>query len=164
MLRVSKKGVGVFESRDSLLNWFANKLGMAPSYEIEPCVLSNGKLGGVRNSQIPNYVYKWTENEVKKTVNSYSPQYQHKFNFYYGLLVPIDRISMSKNILKRIFAYIGKVILPIFTFFFKKQGNLFAFIIEQNVKLQPWLKIKNNEITFNLNFSKNKFDSKKYSN
>jgi ubiquinone/menaquinone biosynthesis C-methylase UbiE len=70
MLRVSKKGVGVFESRDSLFNKFANGLDLAPSYELEPCVLSNGKYGGLRNSNIPNFVYKWTENEVRKTTNS----------------------------------------------------------------------------------------------
>ena len=164
MLRVSKKGIGAFESKDSLLNWLANKLKLVPSYEIEPCILSEGKYGGIRNSQIPNHVYKWTEREVKKTVNSYTPQYQHKFTFYYGLTIPIHRLSMSKNIFKKIFAYIGKIVLPIFTFFFKSQGNLFAFIVKKNVKLQPWLKIENNEILFDLDYANNKFDPKKYSN
>ena len=164
MLRVSRKGVGVFESRDSLLNKFANKFGLAPSYEIEPCVLSGGNYGGVRNSHIPNYVYKWTENEVKKTVMSYAPQHQHRFYFYYGLRIPIERLSMSKNILKKLLAKVGKIILPLFTFLFKKQGNLFSFIIEQNTKLQPWLKIENEKIIFDLNYTKNKFDPEKYSN
>ncbi len=163
MLRVSSKGVGVFESRDSFLNKMANKLGFAPSYEIEPCVLSKGKYGGVRNTHIPNYVYKWTENEVKKTTNSYIPQYKHKFYFYYGLLVPTERLAMSKSQFKRVLAHVGKRILPFFTSFFKKQGNLFAFIVEKNVELQPWLKIENTNIIFDLDYSKNKFDSKKYS-
>ena len=163
MLRVSKKGVGVFESRDSLLNKLANKLDLAPSYEIEPCVLSNGKSGGVRNSHIPNYVYKWTENEVKKTVNSFIPQYQHKFHFYYGLLVPVERLRMSKNYFKKIIAYTGKFIIPILTGLFKKQGNLFAFIVVKNIELQPWLKIVDKNITFDLEYSKNKFNPEKYS-
>lgn len=163
MLRVSKIGVGVFESRDSLFNSFANKLNLAPSYELEPVALSDGKYGGMRNSHIPNFVYKWTENEVKKTVNSYLPQHKHKFHFYYGLLVPTKRLAMSKNILKKSVAYLGKVLLPIFTFFFKKQGNLFAFIVEKNVSLQPWLKLENNEITYDLEYSKSKFSPEKFS-
>ena len=163
MLRVSKKGIGVFESRDSTLNKLANTLDLAPSYELEPCVLSNGKYGGLRNSHIPNYVYKWTENEVKKTVNSYIPQYKHKFYFYYGLLVPTERLAISKSFFKRTLAIFGKFLIPVFTFFFKKQGNLFAFVIEKNTKLQPWLKIDNNEILFNLDYSKRNFNPEKYS-
>ena len=74
MLRVAKKGVGVFEARDSLLNSISTKLGLVPLYELEPCVLSKGAEGGLRNSNIPNFIYRWTEREVKKTVNSYLPQ------------------------------------------------------------------------------------------
>ena len=162
MLRVSKKGIGVFESRDSFLNKLANKLDLAPSYEIEPCVLSNGTYGGVRNSHVPNYVYKWTENEVKKTVNSYLPQYKHTFYFYYGLLVPTERLAISKSFFKRTVARLGKFVIPIFTFFFKKQGNLFAFVIQKNTKLQPWLKIENSEIVFNLEYAKRNFNAEKY--
>jgi ubiquinone/menaquinone biosynthesis C-methylase UbiE len=163
MLRVSKKGVGVFESRDNVLNNIANKFDLAPSYEIEPCVLSNGKFGGVRNSHIPNFVYKWTENEVQKTTKSYIPEFKHNFYFYYGLLVPTKRLAMSKSIFKKSLAYLGKIILPLFTLLFKKQGNLFAFIIEKNIELQPWLKNEDDKILFNLDYSKEKFSPKSYS-
>lgn len=163
MLRVAKKGVGVFESRDSLFNAIANKLGVVPSYEIEPCVLSNGKYGGLRNSPIPNYVYKWTESEVKKTTKTYLPQYSHRFHFFYGLLVPTRRLAMSKNIFKKTLGYLGKAVLPFLIFFFKKQGNLFAFIIEKNIKLHPWLKSENNEISFNLEYARSKFNPNNFS-
>lgn len=163
MLRVSKKGIGVFESRDSLFNSLANKLKLAPSYELEPVALSQGKYGGLRNSHIPNFVYKWTENEVRKTVNSYLPQYNHRFHFFYGLLVPTKRLAMSKNVLKKAAAYLGEILLPLFTFIFKKQGNLFAFVVEKNVSLQPWLKLENDKISYNLEYSKRKFDPERYS-
>lgn len=163
MLRVSRKGVGVFESRDSFLNKIANKFDLAPSYELEPCVLSGGKYGGVRNSHIPNFVYKWTENEVKKTVNSFIPEFKHLFYFYYDLLVPTQRLAMSKNILKQIIGVIGKFLIPIFFFFFKKQGNLFAFIVVKNHKLQPWLKKEGDKIIFNLEYANKKYDSNNYS-
>lgn len=162
MLRVSKKGVGVFESRDSFLNSIANKLDLAPSYELEPCVLSGGKYGGIRNSHIPNYVYKWTENEVKKTVNSFIPHFKHKFYFYYGLLVPTQRLSMSKDIFKKTLGLISKFLVPIFFFFFKKQGNLFAFVVVKNQELQSWLKKEKNQIVFNLDYSNKKYNPNKY--
>ena len=162
MLRVSKKGICVFESRDSFLNAVANKLNLAPSYELEPCVLSEGKHGGVRNSPIPNFVYKWTENEVKKTVNSYLPEYKHAFYFYYDLLVPTERLSMSKNIFIKYAGFIAKILTPIFFFFFKKQGNLFAFVVVKNKELQPWLKKEKDKISFNLEYSKKKYNPSNY--
>jgi len=162
MLRVSKKGVVVFESRDSFLNTIANKLKLAPSYELEPCILSNGKNGGVRNSHIPNFVYKWTEKEVQKTVNSFMPEYKHKYYFFYGLLIPIQRLTMSNNIFIRGLGFIAKYLTPIIVLFFKKQGNLFAFVVVKNQKLQPWLIKENDEISFNLEYSNKNYNPNKY--
>ncbi|WP_406685334.1 class I SAM-dependent methyltransferase [Seonamhaeicola sp. MEBiC1930] len=162
MLRVARKGVGVIESRDSLFNWLTNKLGLTTTYEIEPCILSGGKSGGLRNSHIPNYIYKWTENEVKKTTNSYLPHHKHKFHFYYDLKVPIQRLSMSKNLLKKIAAQIGAMVLPVFVLLFKKQGNLFGFVILKNIELQPWLTLKNGDIHFNMNYGHEKYNHKRY--
>jgi len=162
MLRVSKKGVGVIESRDNLLNFLTCKLGITPNYELEPSLLSNGTSGGLRNTHIPNYIYRWTENEVKKTVNSYLPHHKHLFHFYYGLNIPTERLSMSKNVLKRAIARFGEFILPVFMFFFKKQGNLFGFVIEKNIALQPWLIHENDKINFNMEFALKKYDPTKY--
>ena len=162
MLRVSKKGICVFESRDSFLNSVANKLNIAPSYELEPCVLSNGQKGGIRNSHIPNFVYKWTENEVKKTVNSYLPEYKHNFYFYYGLLIPTQRLSMSKNVFNRGLGLLAKYLAPLFVLFFKTQGNLFAFVVVKDKELQPWLIKENDKISFNLEYSNKKYNPKNY--
>ena len=164
MLRVSKKGVGVVESRDSYVDMLANKLGLTSSYEIEPCVLSNGLSGGLRNTHIPNFIYKWTEREVKKTTNTFLPQFKHKFHFFYGLNIPIARLSISKNVIMRISARLAKLILPIFIFFFKRQGNLFGFVIQKNITLQPWLKIVNNEIKFDMNYGLKNYNPDKYQN
>ena len=162
MLRVSKKGVGIIESRDSFLNAFATKLKLVSSYEIEPCVITKGTSGGFRNTHIPNFVYKWTENEVKKTVNSFLPHYKHNYHFFYGLNVPVERLSISKNPLKRIIAKVGKLVLPVFMFLFKKQGNLFGFVIEKNVQLQPWLLHDNNEIKFNMDYALKHYEPSNY--
>lgn len=162
MLRVSRNGVGVIESRDSIFNWTTNKLGLTHSYELEPCILSNGKSGGLRNSHIPNYVYRWTENEVRKTANALLPHHTHKFKFYYGLKIPIQRLSMSKNPLKKAVAQVGKVVLPIFMLFFKRQGNLFGFVIEKNIELQPWLKIEGDKIEFDMNYGLKNYNPQEY--
>lgn len=163
MLRVSRKGVCAFESRDSLLNACAVKLGLVPSFELEPVALSNGKDGGLRNSHIPNYIYRWTESEVRKTANTYLPQYQHRFYFYYDYLVPTQRLSMSKSLLKRSIGKIAKLITPIFRLFLPRQGNRFAFLITKAEAIQPWLNpVGSDEFSFDSGYSKKEFATEKY--
>ena len=48
----------------------AQRLGVVDEYELT-AVADNGlPAGGVRNSPVPNYVYRWTEREVEKTIAS----------------------------------------------------------------------------------------------
>lgn len=162
MLRVAKKGISVFESRDSVLNKISNRLGIVPEYELEPCVLSDGKYGGWRNTHVPNYVYRWTEREVKKTVNSFLPHYIHKFNFYYGLTVPTQRLAMSSSFQKRFIGQIAQGIGPLFKFLFPRQCNNFAFFVSKYGPLQPWLKAENAEIVFRLDYIKGRFNPENY--
>lgn len=96
MLRVACKGVVVIEARDSLLMKTAIKLGLVQDYEIQPALLSKGTAGGYRNTAIPNYVYRWTEWEVKKTTWSFEPHCEQEFDFHYGWALRTEDIRMSK--------------------------------------------------------------------
>jgi len=162
MLRVSKKGIIVFESRDSVVNKIANAVGLVPEYELEPLVLSDGKYGGYRNSHIPNYVYRWTEREVKKTVASYLPIHKHSFHFFYDFTLPVQRLSMSPNPLKRLMVNTAVLMLPVIKFFFRKQGNNFCFVVSKQGELQPWLLTANNKIIFNADYAINRFRPENY--
>ena len=85
MYRVSKKGILVIESKDSFIMKVMTKLRLAEEYEIS--AINNpdsfGDQGGVDNSNIPNFVYRWTENEVKKLINSYDPKYKFQIDYEY---------------------------------------------------------------------------------
>lgn len=162
MMRVAKIGVGVFESRDSCVSRIAIRSGLVPVYELEPCVLSNGKDGGLRNSDIPNFVYRWTEREVIKTVNSFLPQYIHKYSFFYGFRIPTQRLSMSPNPLARMIGYFANLISPILQVLIPKQGNEFAFIVSKTGQFQPWIKNVNGIPGFNMNYIEGRFNPEKY--
>jgi len=162
MFRVSRKGVVAFEARDSIFMKIAIMLLMVPRYELEPVVLSGGALGGYRNTNIPNYVYRWTEAEVEKTINSYAPQYQHGFMYFYGMRVPTQRLAMSSNLLKRMIAHSFEVIAPILESLFRKQCNEFGFLIQKNRTLQPWLLEHRGELRPDLSYMRNIFDVNKY--
>jgi ubiquinone/menaquinone biosynthesis C-methylase UbiE len=159
MLRVARKGVCALEARDSFLLKIAIKVGLVPEYELEACVISKGKFGGVRYTSTPNFVYRWTEREVKKTVNTFLPAYKHRFNFVYGIEIPIARLEMDKSLLKKIVAKLGAFILPVFHFLFPKQCNHFAFYIEKNVEPQPWMILNQDEtLSFNVDYGLSKMN------
>jgi hypothetical protein len=134
---------------------FFKKIGFVPDYELEACAISGGKWGGVRYSHIPNFVYRWTEEEVKKTVSTYLPAYKHQFLFFYGMSIPVDRLGMSPSFLKRSIAKMAKIFVPVFETLLPKQCNNFGFAVLKNLELQPWLiKDEDQQILFNTEYAK----------
>ncbi len=84
MYRVGKKGILAFEGRDSLLIRIAEKLGFTQKYEVAGTYPGNG----VNSTDIPNFIYRWTEREIEKTIKTFSPCFKHKFQYRYGTLYP----------------------------------------------------------------------------
>ena len=72
MYRVAKKGVLIIESNDSLTMQIACKLKFAEEFEVSSIDLKNNS-GGLLDTGIPNYVYRWNEREIIKTIKSYDP-------------------------------------------------------------------------------------------
>jgi hypothetical protein len=93
----------------------------------------------VRYSHIPNFVYRWTENEVIKTVNTFLPAHTHEFHFHYGMSIPTDRLAMSPSAVKRAIGRLATALVPIFDKFLPKQTNNFGFAVVKNRQLQDWL-------------------------
>jgi SAM-dependent methyltransferase len=138
MSRVSRKGVIVIEARDSALIRTAVRLGLTVDYELEAVVLQGYASGGLRNGPIPNYVYRWTEREVVKAIESAYPGRQNTFRFFYGLTVPLQRLSMSGPG-KRLLARALGLAASIFQRVLPKQCNLFAFAVLNTGHEKPWM-------------------------
>ena len=132
LYRVSLKGALIIEARDSFLSRLACKFKLSEEYELS-AVKKNVISGGVDNTSIPNFVYRWTEREVLKLLNSYKPEIKHKIYFDYG-----NHIKFTNSKLLIIF-------FKIFFFFFRKQQNLLSIFISknlENIEYKPWIKIK----------------------
>ena len=142
MYRVARKGVLCFEARDNALIRVAKRLGMVPDYELGAVQAHEFRWGGVRNTCIPNYVYRWTENEVRKTIASYAPYAPHEIQFFYGLQVPLGRVPLAR---RKGFHWLEKAAegtAKAVSTALPKQCNLFAFFIAKPKEdvLFPWLK------------------------
>lgn len=139
MYRTAARVVVVFENRDSLALNVAKRLGLTDDYEIEAVTFSGYESGGVGNSRIPNYIYRWMERDVEKTIRSYAPQYQPHLRFFYGLELPMARLRGSNQSLARLALLFLAPALKLLSIALPKQGNEFGFVIEKKERLQPWL-------------------------
>lgn len=116
MYRVASRGILVIEAKDTFLVRLACKINYAEEFE-KSAVSKNKTFGGVDNSTIPNFVYRWTEREVYKLLSSYDPEKKHQIYFDNSY-----DIKFTNNILLKILFYF-------FFVFFKSQQNLFSFFI-----------------------------------
>lgn len=138
MYRVARKAAIAFEARDSLLMRTAVRLGLTVDYEIDS-VTADGK-GGVAESGVPNFVYRWTEREVFKAIASFDPRREPKIEFFYDLRLPILRFERSGN---RTMRRIGAMIAPLSRLFavaLPSQCNEFAFAVAKTGERHPWIR------------------------
>ena len=133
MYRVSKKGILVIESKDSFLMDLMIKFKFAEKYELSAINTEDefGDFGGVDNTKIPNYVYRWTEKEIRKLINSYDPKYNHIIKFNYKFEFENILRKVNNMHLKKILNLFLILFIKIFSFIFKKQSNLFSFFIDK---------------------------------
>lgn len=148
MFRVSKLGVLVFEPRDSLLTRLGVKLGLGQQYETEAVAANGCVAGGARDSAVPNFVYRWTERDIEKTIRSFCPWGNPRFIYRYALRVPWERLGAMKN---QTYHILVRCFLPLMRLFFlcvPKQANGFAFAVikpRRPEDLYPWLRLENGQ-------------------
>jgi SAM-dependent methyltransferase len=117
MLRVAKFGIIFIESHDCFLTRLSCWLGFSEVYEYS--AVKKNKYGGVDGTNIPNFVYRWTEKEIFKLINSYKPLNKYKIYFDYDY-----DFKFLNNYFINFFMYI-------FFYIFKKQKNLMSIYIKK---------------------------------
>jgi SAM-dependent methyltransferase len=149
MYRVARVGLMAIESRDSLLMRAAVRAGAAGAYELEAVVAHGFGGGGVRNTPVPNYVYRWTEREVEKTIAANAPHATHRFRYFREFELPESLLDMRRNRLAALAVRAAKPVVTAITRAFPSQGNLFAFVVLKPrlpADLHPWLRQEGAEV------------------
>ncbi len=166
MLRVSRKFVIFQEPNDSLFMRTLTFLRFSFPYEL-PAVIDNGyTAGGVRDSQIPNYIYRWNRRDVFKSVSAFAAERMFSIYAYpYWDFNATERdldlrketrighltgILGTKNFL-RVLRLSQRVLNA--TLITRRQGNKFFCCIAKNGQLRPWLKWEGRQIAFDRNYS-----------
>ncbi|MGC3945943.1 MAG: class I SAM-dependent methyltransferase [Chryseolinea sp.] len=152
MYRVARRGVLAIEARDSSVMRAMVNLNVTSDYE-HIAIYLNGFTGGVNNTEIPNFIFRWTEREVEKTISAFAPYAKHQLFYNYGTRFPF-LVRFNQNPLKFIILKIVQPFFFLFTLLFKKQQNLFAFFIQKPAipeDLHPWIEydVKEDRLKFN---------------
>lgn len=145
LYRVSRRGLLAIESRDSLLMRLASHLGIADDYELTAVVANGYAAGGVRNSAVPNYVYRWTEREIEKTIAANAPYARHRFRYFRELELPMSLFELRRNPLWRLAVRALAPAVAAAARVAPSQANLFAFLVlkpELPRDLYPWLRLE----------------------
>jgi len=144
MYRVARRGILVFEPRDTLLVRLGVWLDFGQEYEVAAVAGNRLTSGGVDNTAIPNYVYRWSEREIEKIFRAFEPLAPPRIRHFYALRVPRSRLDAMKN---RAAANLLRALLPgvrLLTKLFPKQCNGFAWTVEKPElprDLHPWLEL-----------------------
>lgn len=149
MYRVARRGILVIESRDSLTVRLAQRLGLTMSYEVT-VVRDQNRTGGVDNTEVPNYIYRWTEREIVKTISSNAPYAPHRYHFKYANSVGAINSLIRQGGIKRVAGRLAQAGFMVFSWLFPKQQNLFAFAVEKPRlpnDLFPWLEVRNDQVS-----------------
>jgi SAM-dependent methyltransferase len=151
MYRVSRKGVIVIEARDSLLMRAATRFGFSPEYEVEAVIANRFRFGGVDNTEIPNYIYRWTEADFMKTIRSYDPLGRPTFRFFHSLNLPYDQPNVQRSSVRRSVVTVAAPLVRAFTRLFPKQCNSLGMVALKPAipdDLWPWLTVREGEVVF----------------
>jgi len=147
LYRVARVAAVALESRDSSLMRLAVRLGAVDEYELAAVAAHDLAAGGVANTSTPNYVYRWTEREVEKTVASFAPHVRHRIRFFREFELPEALVEIDRGARARLLRLAAPVVTGV-TRVLPSQANLFAFAIEkphQPEDLQPWMRMEEGE-------------------
>jgi hypothetical protein len=102
----------------------------------------------VANTSTPNYVYRWSEREVEKTVASFAPHARHRISFFREFELPESLLEVDRGTRASALRLARPVVAGI-TRLLPRQANLFAFAVQKPhlpADLQPWMRLENGDL------------------
>ncbi|HWR13796.1 MAG TPA: methyltransferase domain-containing protein [Terriglobales bacterium] len=166
MLRVARKNVMFVEPNDSLFMRTLVRSGFSFPYEVAAVMANEYIRGGVRDTCIPNYLYRWNLPELQKTAASAMPEHrlfcygsgywdfyvnERELGYRKGTRIgKITNLIGARNFIRLL--HFSQRMLNVFPPI-RHQGNKFFGGIQKSPDLQPWLVREEDRVRFNRNWS-----------
>ena len=165
MLRVSRRDVILLEPNNSLAMRLLLRLRFSFPYELPAVIASGFQTGGVRDSSIPNHIYRWNAVDVYQTTASYLAEAEFDLYTQGYWDFNVDEAELRRRSETRI-GSVMKILSPrVFLAGLRgfqtvvnhipwlgSQGNKFFGCIRKTGELRPWLVRRGDEIKFNRDY------------
>lgn len=162
MLRVARRYVIFMEPNDSAAMNALVKMNFSFPYELPAVIDHNYSSGGLRDSNIPNFIYRWNRHEVQKTVSSSIPERIFSVRAHPYWDFSTNKEELERRSATRIGVVTGLIGAGNFigllraaqlilnrTPLLRAQGNKFFCSIDKGVELKPWMAREGETIVFN---------------
>ncbi|MDD3276709.1 MAG: class I SAM-dependent methyltransferase [Kiritimatiellales bacterium] len=159
MYRVARHGILLIEPCENRLVKIGRKLGIGQEYEVHAVAFHQLKAGGVNNTPIPNYVYRWTVNEIRQTIAAFAPEFRHTIQCKRNLVVHWKDLRNKKN-KTRYLLMLGlfPVLKGLSCIFPGVANNLGVYIGKPSSEaLHPWIQSIDNQLTLNKKWFNDQF-------
>jgi SAM-dependent methyltransferase len=160
MYRVARRGLLLFEPYDNVTTRLGQRLGFGQDYEHAAVFDNDCAHGGVADSEIPNYVYRWQRGEIVKTIQCFAPIADHTYRFIHRFRIPWRQLELRRNVLYRL-VVLG--LIPsvwICNRLFPRLGNNFAAVVMKPTvprDLYPWLRAEESDIVLDREWIRSRY-------
>jgi SAM-dependent methyltransferase len=167
MLRVSRRNIVLMEPNDSLAMRWLIRLRFSTPYELPAVIYNEYKKGGVNNSDIPNFIYRWDPRTIYQTVATCLPEREFGLYLrrYWDFNITAEELEQRRE--TRI-GVITRVVGPrhfialLHGFqavanslpWIARQGNKFFACITKQHALKPWIVERDGAFGFNRAYGK----------
>ncbi len=152
MFRVARKGILGFEPNKNRYTRLGVRLGFGQEYETAAVLDNQCRWGGVENTEIPNYVYRFCKDDIERTIQAYAPVCRYRYRYWYATRMP-GRLFRLRNPLIRRLSKATAGVLELAGRRCSWLANNMAFAVlkpdRTDPALFPWLIRENGRIRFN---------------
>jgi SAM-dependent methyltransferase len=153
MFRVAKRGLLIIEPVENIFTTLCVRVGIGQEYEHAAVYGNDCRFGGVRNTYIPNYVYRFSASEFRKTFLCLKPEVKLKCAFRFHLVPPWSALLLRKSTVRLISVTIMRPLLSALHRMLPRvfSNQIVTLVIKpcDSEALQPWLRREGNRIELN---------------
>jgi len=161
MYRVARRGILGYEPHDSGFTRLGARLGFGQVYEDVAVLANDCEFGGVANTPVPNYVYRFSAGEIADVIQTAHPVAEHERHFWYWTHIP-GRLKQLRSGLRY---WVMKPVSGLLILLGRRVpffANYIAFHVrkpELPKDLFPWLMMAGSDVTIDREWLAQKYRS-----
>ncbi len=139
MYRAARCGIIVFEPCHNALVRIGRWLKVGQEYEVHAVAANALAAGGVNNEAIPNYVYRFTVDELVATIRAYAPEFEITAQVAYHLEIHWQDLHAKQDRRPLWLARLAYPFLRLLMWIRPSWANTMCVVIPKSKTLHPWL-------------------------